>query len=140
MLGYTPQGVGMETPWVWAWRHPLSVGLEDTPSWVWAWRPPQVWAWRPPLARPLSFPPRCGPGDPPHARHAGIPPARHAGIPPPGYLQCMLRYHPPPIPVNRMTDRCKNITLPQTSFAAGNYTSDRNLLLSTCPYLCEGGS
>ena len=24
-------------------------------------------------------------------------------------------------PVNRMTDRCKNITLPQTSFAAGKY-------------------
>ena len=23
-------------------------------------------------------------------------------------------------PVNRMTDRCKNITLPQTSFAGGN--------------------
>ena len=26
----------------------------------------------------------------------------------------------PPPPVNRMTDRCKNITLPQTSFADGN--------------------
>ena len=24
------------------------------------------------------------------------------------------------LPVNRMTDRCKNITLPQTSFAGGN--------------------
>ena len=24
-------------------------------------------------------------------------------------------------PVNRMTDRCKNITLPQTSFTGGNY-------------------
>ena len=32
--------------------------------------------------------------------------ARHAGIPPP--------------PVNRMTNKCKNITLPQTSFAGGN--------------------
>ena len=42
---------------------------------------------------------------PPTARHAGIPPAMHAGMPPP--------------PVNRMTDRCKNITLPQTSFAGG---------------------
>ena len=34
--------------------------------------------------------------------------------------------HPPatmhaPHPVNRMTNRCKNITLPQTSFAGGNY-------------------
>ena len=26
----------------------------------------------------------------------------------------------PLIPVNRMTDRCENITLPQTSFAGGN--------------------
>ena len=26
----------------------------------------------------------------------------------------------PPPPVNRMTHRCKNITLPQTSFAGGN--------------------
>ena len=25
------------------------------------------------------------------------------------------------IPVNRMTYRCKNITLPQTSFVGGNY-------------------
>ena len=27
----------------------------------------------------------------------------------------------PPPPVNRMTNRCKNMTLPQTSFAGGNY-------------------
>ena len=27
--------------------------------------------------------------------------------------------------VNRMTDRCKNITLPQTSFAGGNHQLDR---------------
>ena len=26
----------------------------------------------------------------------------------------------PPAPVNRMTNRCKNITLPQNSFAGGN--------------------
>ena len=31
--------------------------------------------------------------------------------------QHALRQTPPP--VNRMTDRCKNITLPQTSFAGG---------------------
>ena len=30
------------------------------------------------------------------------------------------RQTPPFPPVNRMTDRCKNITLPQTSFARGN--------------------
>ena len=30
-------------------------------------------------------------------------------------------------PVNRMTDRCKTITLPQTSFAGGN---ESNVLLS----------
>ena len=33
-----------------------------------------------------------------------------------GYLSGRL----PPPPVNRMTDTCENITLPQTSFAAGN--------------------
>ena len=37
------------------------------------------------------------------------------GYLPRGYLP---RYSPP---VDRMTDRCKNITLPQTSFAGGNY-------------------
>ena len=30
-------------------------------------------------------------------------------------------------PVNRMTDRCKNITLPQTSFAGGNYNNNLQL-------------
>ena len=35
--------------------------------------------------------------------------------------QHALRQTPPPPPVNRMTaDRCKNITLPQTSFESGN--------------------
>ena len=33
------------------------------------------------------------------------------------HLQCLMGYHPP---MNRMTVRCKNITLPQTSFAGGN--------------------
>ena len=57
-------GVGLEIP--------LGMGLE-TP-WVWAWRP----------LRPLSFPLGVGletPWIP--ARHAGIPPAMHAGIPAP---------------------------------------------------------
>ena len=82
MLGYTPLGVGLETPspWVWAWRPPwpdpststLGVGLETpglTPQ-----LPPWLWAWRPPLARPLKLLPGCGPGD----------------------LQGMLGYHHPP--------------------------------------------
>ena len=30
-------------------------------------------------------------------------------------------------PVNRMTDRCKNITLPQTSFAGGNNNTKQSL-------------
>ena len=43
------------------------------------------------------------------------------GVPAWGVPACLggeylLRYSPP---VNRMTDRCKNITLPQTSFAGG---------------------
>ena len=30
-----------------------------------------------------------------------------------------------PPPMNRMTDRCKNITFPQTSFAGGNNVTNR---------------
>ena len=63
----------------------------DTPPWCWpgdapgvGLETPQVWAWWPPT-RPVT-------------KHAGIPPAMHAGISPP--------------PVDKMTDRCKNITLP----------------------------
>ena len=67
-----------DTPWVWAWRHPMGVGLEtpqdvglETPQ-VWAWRhplrcgpgdTPWVWAWRPPRCGPRDSP-RCAPGDP----------------------------------------------------------------------------
>ena len=40
------------------------------------------------------------------------------GVPGPGGCTC-----PGTPPVTRMTDRCKNITLPQTSFAGGNYTT-----------------
>ena len=36
----------------------------------------------------------------------------------------LVRYSPP---VNRMTNRCKNITLPQTSFAGGNKYFQRNI-------------
>ena len=47
---------------------------------------------------------------------------------PEGLHQAPPQSRPPPGPgtppprsrVNRMTDRCKNITLPQTSFAGGN--------------------
>ena len=100
MLGYTTLGVGLANPppQVWAWR-PSECGPGKTP---------QVWAWRPPMARPLKLSLGCGPGNlqgmlgytPQRpARHAGIPHARHAGI--------------PPLPVNRITDTCKNITFPQ---------------------------
>ena len=40
------------------------------------------------------------------------------------YLWCML-WSQPLHPVNRMTDRCKNITLLQTSFAGGKYHVNR---------------
>ena len=49
----------------------------------------------------------------PHPPGAGTPGTRHP--PGPGTPQDQT-----PPPVNRMTDRCKNITLPQTSFAGGN--------------------
>ena len=42
--------------------------------------------------------------------------SRGRGVSAPG--GCLLVRYPPP--VNRMTNRCKNITLPQTSFAGGN--------------------
>ena len=40
---------------------------------------------------------------------------------------CMART-PPPTPVDRMTDACKNITLPQTSFAGGKNLYKSSLL------------
>ena len=114
------------TPWVWAWRPPLVVGLETPPGcgpgdfpWVWAWRPPSG----------------CGPGDPlcPPDQTPQLPPWVWAWRPPTttpllqgilGYhLQCMLGYHLPAarhagippamhagIPPCEQTDSCKNIT------------------------------
>ena len=45
--------------------------------------------------------------------------------PPPGYVTCLVCWEANqptfPPPVDRMTDACENITLPQTSFAGGNY-------------------
>ena len=55
----------------------------------------------------------------PWSNHAHPPGSNHAC--PPGATT-----HDPP--VNRMTNRCKNITLPQTSFAGG-----KNQSCSTCP-------
>ena len=106
MLGYTPLVVGLETPQVWAWRPPIQT--PQLPPWVWAWRPPT-------LARPLNIPPEYGSGN-----IQGMLGYHHP--PPPGdllqgmlgyHLQCMLGYHPAPPSMNRITDTCKNITLPQ---------------------------
>ena len=69
---------------------PLDYGPGPDPSKF----PPWVWAWKP--ARHAGIPPPWRPA----ARHAGIPPAMHAGI-------------APPTPVNRITDACENIALPQ---------------------------
>ena len=38
-------------------------------------------------------------------------------------------------PVNRMTDRCKNIPLPQTSFAGGNEENGNAMLTSQAGWL-----
>ena len=65
--------------------------------------PPATHIPRPCTPRGHAHPQPCMP--PGHACPSG-----HAC--PPGHA------HPPP--VNRMTNRCKNITLPQTSFAGGN--------------------
>ena len=105
-------------PWVWAWTRPpstspLGVGLDqiplnfplgceprpDPPQ-----LPPWLWAWRPYGQIPLtSLPPKNPAPPPPRTRHPPLEP----GTP----------------PVNRITDTCKNITLPQTSFAGGNNIS-----------------
>ena len=96
----------------WAWR-PSPTRSPQLPPWLWAWRPPQpdppqlppwLWAWRPPRPDPPNFPLGCGTGN-----LQGM-----LGY----YLQCMLGYHHPP--PREQNDRCKNITLPQTSFAGGN--------------------
>ena len=56
------------------------------------------------------------------ARSSGRPGGLHQAPPrdqaPPPSRPPGTRHTPPP--VNRMTNRCKNITLPQTSFAGGN--------------------
>ena len=44
-------------------------------------------------------------------------------------LWCMLG----PPPVNRMTDTCENITLPQTSFAGGKYNVPLNVIQPLAP-------
>ena len=100
------------------WDSPPRCG-PGAPLWVWAWRPGQIPFNSPlgvdletplPSQIPLNFPSECGPGNLQGMLGYHSPPrpaARHTGIP------------PPPHPVNRMTDRCKNIILPQTSFAGG---------------------
>ena len=134
MLGYTtPPGVGLETP--------PRCGPRD--SLVWAWRnPPGCGPGDPPGCGP-GDPPGCGPGDPlgcgpedplPTSCGPGEPPARPLNFPPGVGLEtppetckpcwdttCKACWDTPPHPaVNRMADMCKNITLPQTSFAGSN--------------------
>ena len=71
--------------------------------------PPQEQPRMPPPQQPCT-PPQEQPRTPPRSNHTHTPTATmHA---PPGATT-----HAPP--VNRMTNWCKNITLPQTSFAGG---------------------
>ena len=67
--------------------------------------------------------PRMPPQEQPH-----MPPGATMHTPPRSNDACPpgATTHDPP--VNRMTNRCKNITLPQTSFAGG-----KNQSCSTCP-------
>ena len=46
----------------------------------------------------------------------------------------VVSQHGRPPPVNRMTDRCKNITLHQTSFAGGKNISSNPLPVCACSY------
>ena len=72
-------------------------------------------------ARSSGRPGGSPPGTPPWERHL---PSEQAplGADPPEQTPPGTR-HPPGSrpPLNRMTNRCKNITLPRTSFAGGNY-------------------
>ena len=52
----------------------------------------------------------------------GVPAPRGGGVPAPGGGGGLVFINACTPPMNRMTDKCKNITLPQTSFAAGNYS------------------
>ena len=101
---------GIHTPWAWAWRPHLGVGLETPPGCGYGDPPgqtprlsPWVWASRPPPGQIPQLPPWVWAWE--AARHAGIPLPRDLL-----HLQCMLGYHPPTPPVDRMTDTCKNIT------------------------------
>ena len=72
---------------------------------------------------PEQTPPRSRP---PHTRH--LPGSRSSPDQAPPGADTPRTRHPPP--VNRMTNRCKNITLPQTSFAGGKNLLSHWLLLS----------
>ena len=120
MLGYfpgcgpvDPPGCGPGDPPGCGPGTPLGVGLE-TPQ-VRAWRPPRSDLSTSPLGVGLETCKACWDTIP------WISAAMHAGI--------------PPAPVNRMTDRCKNITLPQTSFAGGNYRPHSTKHLTLCIFL-----
>ena len=82
-------------PWVWAWREGVSLAGGDLLGGGSPWQ--RGLLCRGGLGR-WGFLGR------------GVLPGR-------GVSQHALRQTPP---LNRMTDRCKNITLPQTSFAGGN--------------------
>ena len=79
---------------------------------------------------PINFRLGCGPGAPPPDQ------TPHWEQAPPGAGNPPGSRHPP---VNRMTDACENITLPQTSFAGGNKSiypqevSSRKLGIQTVP-------
>ena len=54
------------------------------------------------------------------------PPGRPPWMQTPLVMWLVIHVGKPPLPVNRMTNRCKNITLPQTSFARGNENANRS--------------
>ena len=119
-------------PWGWAWIwppsiSPLAVGLDliplhfplgcgpgsdppQFPPWLWAW------TWSPSIS-PLGVGLE---GWSPWQRGIGL--LGRRGVSSAGGDPSM-HWGRPPSPVNRMTNRCKNITLPQTSFAGGKYVN-----------------
>ena len=134
MLEYTPPGRGPGDPPGCGSETPLGMDLEI---------PPGV-GLETPLARPLNFPPGCGPGDPPTPEtckacwditckacwDTNLPPQQTCCKACLDTTSNACWDTTPPPPVNRMTDRYKTITLPQTSFAGGKYDLNLDLLTS----------
>ena len=103
---HPPRKFGAGTP-------PENLEQAPPPKKFGAGTPPKIWSRHPPEEQ--APPPKIWNRHPPQTFGAGTPPPKIWNRHPP---KIWSRHPPPPPPppVNRMTDRCKNITLAKTSF------------------------